>query len=255
MRVSGILSDLFGANGMRILRGLVDNVPRETILASLTSHVRRHVNQLCDVLTAELDDCSIFLLRDQLEAFDDATRRLERYDEVINDGLAEHQDQINLMMTIPGINRASACAILIEIGPDITVFSSRRQIAAWAGLCPGNNESAGKRRSGRTRRGNTTLREVLIECAQGAARTRNCQFRGYHKGLTVRRGYCKATVATAHKMLRVIYSVLKSGVPYHDPETDYEAAMVQRNAQRWITMLKKHGIDPATWSGRTRTVA
>ena len=255
VRVSGILSDLFGANGMRILRGLVDNVPRETILASLTSHVRRHVNQLCDVLTAELDDCSIFLLRDQLEAFDDATRRLERYDEVINDGLAEHHDQINLMMTIPGINRASACAILIEIGPDITVFSSRRQIAAWAGLCPGNNESAGKRRSGRTRRGNTTLREVLIECAQGAARTRNCQFRGYHKGLTVRRGYCKASVATAHKMLRVIYSVLKSGVPYHDPETDYEAAMVQRNAQRWITMLKKHGIDPTTWSGRTRTVA
>ena len=56
-------------------------------------------------------------------------------------------------------------------------------------------------------------------------------------------------------MLRVIYSVLKSGVPYHDPETDYEAAMVQRNAQRWITMLKKHGIDPTTWSGRTRTVA
>ena len=169
VRVSGILSDLFGANGIRILRGLVENVPRETILASLTSHVRRHVNQLCDVLTAELDDCSIFLLRDQLEAFDDATRRLERYDEVINDGLAEHHDQINLMMTIPGINRASACAILIEIGPDITVFSSRRQIAAWAGLCPGNNESAGKRRSGRTRRGNTTLREVLIECAQGAA--------------------------------------------------------------------------------------
>ena len=167
VRVSGILSDLFGANGIRILRGLVENVPRETILASLTSHVRRHVNQLCDVLTAELDDCSIFLLRDQLEAFDDATRRLERYDEVINDGLAEHHDQINLMMTIPGINRASACAILIEIGPDITVFSSRRQIAAWAGLCPGNNESAGKRRSGRTRRGNTTLREVLIECAQG----------------------------------------------------------------------------------------
>ena len=254
VRVSGILSDLFGANGIRILRGLVENVPRETILASLTSHVRRHVNQLCDVLTAELDDCSIFLLRDQLEAFDDATRRLERYDEVINDGLAEHHDQINLMMTIPGINRASACAILIEIGPDITVFSSRRQIAAWAGLCPGNNESAGKRRSGRTRRGNTTLREVLIECAQGAARTRNCQFRGYHKGLTVRRGYCKASVATAHKMLRVIYSVLKSGVPYHDPETDYEVAMVQRNAQRWITMLKKHGIDPTTWSGRTRTV-
>ena len=218
--------------------------------------MRRHVNQLCDVLTAELDDCSIFLLRDQLEAFDDATRRLERYDEVINDGLAEHQDQINLMMTIPGINRASACAILIEIGPDITVFSSRRQIAAWAGLCPGNNESAGKRRSGRTRRGNTTLREGGPHRMCPRRRTDpELPVPRLPQGPTVRRGYCKASVATAHKMLRVIYSVLKSGVPYHDPETDYEAAMVQRNAQRWITMLKKHGIDPATWSGRTRTVA
>ena len=64
-----------------------------------------------------------------------------------------------------------------------------------------------------------------------------------------------ARPASPPQMLRVIYSVLKSGVPYHDPETDYEAAMVQRNAQRWITMLKKHGIDPTTWSGRTRTVA
>ncbi|MCY4608225.1 MAG: IS110 family transposase [bacterium] len=86
-------------------------------------------------------------------------------------------------MAIPGINRTSACAILIELGPDITVFTSRRHLAAWAGLCPGNNEGAGKRRSGRTRRCNTTLREVLIECAQGATRTRNCQFRGYHKAL------------------------------------------------------------------------
>ncbi len=244
VRVSGILSDLFGTNGMRIMRGLIDKEPRTTILASLTRHVRRHDDTLLDVLNATLDDYSLFLLRDQLDAFDTATERLARYDDVIDAGLAAYETQIELLMAIPGINRTSACAILIELGPDITVFTSRRHLAAWAGLCPGNNESAGKRRSGRTRRGNTTLREVLIECAQGAARTRNCQFRGYHKALALRRGYCKATVATAHKMIRVIWCVLKNGVFYIDPETDYEAAMVQRNAPRWIRMLKKHGIDP-----------
>ena len=244
VRVSGILSNLFGANGMRIMRGLVDNQPREAILASLTHHVRRHDDKLLDVLNAELDEMGLFLLRDQLDAFDAATERLARYDAVINAGLAEHETQIELLMAIPGIDRTSASAILIELGPDISAFASRRHLAAWAGLCPGNNESAGKRRSGRTRRGNTTLREVLIECAQGAARTRNCQFQGYHKALAVRRGYCKATVATAHKMIRVIYCVLKNGIVYLDPETDYEAAMVQRNAPRWIRMLKKHGIDP-----------
>lgn len=244
VRVSGILSNLFGANGMRIMRGLVDNQPRQAILASLTHHVRRHDDKLLDVLNAELDEMGLFLLRDQLDAFDAATERLARYDAVIDAGLAEYTTQIELLMAIPGIDRTSASAILIELGPDISAFASRRHLAAWAGLCPGNNESAGKRRSGRTRRGNTTLREVLIECAQGAARTRNCQFQGYHKALAVRRGYCKATVATAHKMIRVIYCVLKNGIVYLDPETDYEAAMVQRNAPRWIRMLKKHGIDP-----------
>ncbi len=109
-----------------------------------------------------------------------------------------------------------------------------------------NNQSAGKRRHGRTRRGNLTLREVLIECAHAAARTHHCQFRGYHKALTVRRGYKRATVATAHKLLRVIYAVLKANAPYRDPETDYEAQLVKRNAPRWIRMLRKYRIDPAT---------
>ena len=149
-------------------------------------------------------------------------------------------------MTIPGIDRVSAGAILVELGPDIGAFASARHCAAWAGLCPGNNESAGKRRSGRTRRGNTTLREVLVECAHAAARTHDCQFRGYHKALTVRRGYKRATVATAHKLLRVIHCVLKTNAPYRDPETDCEALMVKRNAPRWIRMLEKYRIDPAT---------
>ncbi len=126
-----------------------------------------------------------FLLRDQLRAFHDANARLAHYDRCLADGLAEFRDRIHLRMTIPGIDRASA--ILVELGPDIGVFASRRHCAAWAGLCPGNNQSAGKRRHGRTRRGNLTLREVLIECAHAAARTHHCRFRGYYKALTVRR--------------------------------------------------------------------
>ena len=255
VRVGGILSDLFGANGTRILEGLVAGEPRDAILASLSHHVRSRTEELCDALSAQLDEPSRFVLHDLLHAFHHATERLADYDAVLGEGLSECEDQLDLLMTIPGIDRASARAILIELGPDIGVFASRRHCAAWAGLCPGNNESAGKRRSGRTRRGNTTLREVLIECAHGAARTHHCQFRGYHKALTVRRGFKRATVATAHKMLRVIFRVLTTRTPYRDPETDYEAMMVKRNAPRWIAMLKKHGIDPATWSPRMPAAA
>ena len=162
--------------------------------------------------------------------------------------MSDFREQIDLLSTIPGTDRYSACAIVIELGPDIRVFPSRRHCAAWAGLCPGNNESAGKRRANGSRHGNTTLPEIVIECAHGAAHTKDCQFEGFSKALTVRRGSKRAIVPTANKMLRVIYAVLKTGRPYRDPQTDYEAIMVQRNAPRWITMLQKHDTDPLTGS-------
>lgn len=255
VRVGGILSDLFGANGLRILEGLAAGRARAEILEGLSHHVRRHAERLCDALSAELGPDGRFLLHDQLRAFHQVNNRLAEYDRRLGDGLAGYRDRIDLLMTIPGIDRASAAAILVELGPDISAFASARHCAAWAGVCPGNNESAGKRRAARTRRGNIALREVLIECAQAAARTHHCQFRGYHKALTVRRGYKRATVATAHKLLRVIHSVLKNDTPYRDPQTDYEAIMVKRNAPRWVRMLKKYRIDPATGAINPPTAA
>ena len=97
-----------------------------------------------------------------------------------------------------------------------------------------------------------TLRTLLVECAHSAVRTHHCQFQGYHKALTVRRGKKRATVATAHKLLRILYRMLATGQPYRDPHTDYEALMVKRNAPRWIRRLKQHGIDPATGARRIR---
>ena len=241
LRVGGILSDLLGVNGRRILDGLVAGQAPEDILATLSGHVRVHRDALGDALNAPLRPQARFVLEDQLAAFENAAARIADYDAVIRDHLAPYQPQIDLLMTLPGIDQSSAGAILIELGPDIRVFPSARHCAAWAGLAPGNNESAGKRRHGNTRKGNPHLRTLLVECAHGAARTHHCQFRGYHKALTVRRGKKRATVATAHKLLRILYRMLITGQPYRDPHTDYEALMVKRNAPRWIKMLKKYG--------------
>ena len=93
----------------------------------------------------------------------------------------------------------------------------------------------------------------MIECAQAAARSKGCQFKGYHKALTVRRGYKRATVAVANKMLRIVWGMLSTGELYHDPETDYEAMMVMRNAPRWIRMLRKYGVTAG--SGERRAAA
>lgn len=246
LRVGGILSDLFGVNGRRILEGLVAGLSPEDILATLSGHVRGRLASLGDALSAPLRPDARFVLNDQLAAFDNAQARIAGYDAFIHQQLAPYQSQLDLLMTLPGIDHSAACALLIELGPDIRVFPSARHCAAWAGLAPGNNESAGKRRHGRTRKGNPHLRTLLVECAHGAARTNHCQFQGYHKALTVRRGYKRATVATAHKLLRTLYRMLITGQPYQDPHTDYEALMVKRNAPRWIRMLKQHGIDPTT---------
>ena len=239
VRIGVALTDIFGKNGRRILDGLVNRLHPIEILASLSAHVRRKLDLLGDALRLTLGETEHLLLADLLREHDAVSRRVHDFDRRLDQALAPYAEQLRLLETLPGIDRTAACAILSETGADPhRVFGNAQRLAAWAGLCPGNNESAGKRRSGRTRRGNQTLRAVLIECAHAAARTNNCQFQAYHQALTRKRGYKRAIVATAHKLLRCLFAVLRDGTPYRDPDTDYEALLVLRNAPRWLRKLQ-----------------
>ncbi|MDM8551653.1 transposase [Desulfobacterales bacterium HSG2] len=130
--------------------------------------------------------------------------------------------------------------LLAEIGVDMSQFKNRNHLSSWAGMCPGNNESAGKRRSGKTRKGNQNVRTLLCEIANAAIKT-DSQFKGFYKGLVIRRGHKRAIIAAGHKILKTAHAMLKDKVPYKDPETDYEEMPVRKNAPRWITALKKYG--------------
>ena len=242
VRVGGVLSDVFGTNGQRILDGLARGLDPKAILASLSHHVAHKLERLGDALSLELSTVERLVLCDLLGEHDALLERIGELDRDIDSALEPFRERVMLLQTIPGIDRPSACAILAEIGPDLDAFGSAERLAAWAGVCPGNDRSAGKRRSARARMGNKALRAVLVECAHGAARTHGCQFRGYHKALMVRRGYKRAIVATAHKLLRVLYVVLRDARPYQDPEADYEQLLVRRNAPRWIRMLHRYGL-------------
>ena len=242
IRIGGILSRaVTGMNGRRIIEGLIAGETRETILSLLSYHVRRRLNELGDALSVELDEHSRWIVADLLEQFDAATARIDRIDARIAESLTEYEAIIQLLETVPGINRVSAMAILIELGPAMSVFPSARHCAAWAGICPGNNESAGKRRSGRLRRGNATLRAVLVECAHAAVRTRDCQFRSYHESLKCRIGYKRSVVAVAHKQLRTMFAMMRDGRAYQDPGIDYEEISIGRRAPRWLQKLAKYG--------------
>ena len=240
IRIGGILCDVFGWNGRRILDGLTEGMESEAIIASLSSHVSGKVCDIESALGAKLNPSDRFILQDLLLEHDCLEQRIRELEREISKGLCASEEKLELLQTIPGVDHSSACAILTEIGPDPGVFPSAKHLASWSGLCSGNNESAGKRKSSRTPMGSKTLKTVMIECAHGAARTKDCQFHSYCKLLTARRGYRRAIVATAHKLLRTVYAVLRDMKPYYDKEADYEALMIMRNAPRWIEMLKKH---------------
>lgn len=148
-----------------------------------------------------------------------------------------------MLQTIPGIDAPAAAQILIEIGDDMQIFRTPAQLASWAALCPGNHQSAGKRKSGRTRRANPIIRYLLCECAAAASRT-NSSLRSWFQQLKVRRSYKKCIIALAHKMIRLIFILISRKTPYIDPNIDYAQLSAAKNAPRWIKQLKKIGRWP-----------
>jgi transposase len=155
--------------------------------------------------------------------------------------LKAYEPQLRLLQTIPGIDLQGAAMLLVEIGADMSNFASAERLASWVGICPGNNESAGKRKSGKIRKGNAWVRRLLCEFAQAAARTR-CSLKAKFDSLVIRKGRKKSVVALAHKMLRIIFAMLSTASHYQDKTVDYEALNVARNAPRWLKMLRKHGF-------------
>ncbi len=255
LRLGGALSDIFGRNGRKILAGLTAGNSPDEILATLSGHVRHKRELLAQVLQAKLDAHAVWKLGDLLRTHEAANASIAELDARLAEGLSELEEQVRLLETVPGIDRGSACAILVELGPDLSAFDKTANVAAWAGLAPGNNESAGKRRSGRLRRGNATLRATLAECAHGAVRSKGSQFHGHHNALKAHMPYKRAILATAHKLLRTIVAMLREQRPYIDPGIDYDKLVVDRNAARWLRKLEEHGYIERARSGGPQPAA
>jgi len=155
--------------------------------------------------------------------------------------LHECEPEIELLDTIPGISRRVAEVLLAEIGADVRRFPTAHHLASWAGVCPGNNESAGKRKSGKTRKGSRWLRQVLVEAAQAAARGKHTYLGAQYRRLAPRRGAKKAIIAVAHSILVIVYHVLLRHAPYRDLGTNYfderDRDSVQRRLVRRLERL------------------
>jgi transposase len=180
-----------------------------------------------------------------MQHIEDIEARIGRFDARLLAELAPERNALELLQTLPGVDLIGAAMLLVEIGSDMEAFGSADRLASWVGICPGNNESAGKRKSGRARKGNLYVRRLLCEFAHAASRTQSV-FKSKFQALVIRRGYKRAIIAIGHKILRTIFFMLKRREHYRDSATDYEALSVQRNAPRWIKALSKFGyITPA----------
>ena len=244
IKLGAVVSDIHGVSARAMVRGLIEGQSEAMLLAHARGALKRKTDALAASLDGDLSERHLFVLRHLDHSIDQMQRQLADIDAFLMRAMQPYAWAHGLLQTIPGIDQIAAALILIEIGDDMARFGAPERLASWAALSPGNHESAGKRKSGRTRHGNNTIRFILCECANAARMTKSTLAAKY-KSLTVRKSHKKAIVAVAHKMIRLIYVLLTRKEPYLDQRIDYAAMSAAKNAPRWIKQLKAIGKWPA----------
>ena len=244
IRLAVVVSDIHGQSARAMIKGILAGQPPEEVLKLASRRLKASREELYDALQGELTASHVFVLDELLRHIEELEARIARFDARLLAELASEHNALALLQTLPGVDVIGAAMLLVEIGSDMSVFGTPDRLASWVGMCPGNNESAGKRQSGRIRKGNPYVRRLLCEFAHAASHTRSA-FQSKFQLLIVRRGYKRAIVALAHKMLRTLFFMLKRGEYYRDSATNYEQLSVQRNASRWIKALTRFGFIPA----------
>ena len=233
VRLGVVVSDLHGQSARAMIKGILQGQAPNEVLALASRRLKASREVLHDALQGELTASHLFVLDELLRHIKELEARIARFDARLLHELASEHNALALLQTLPGVDTIGAAMLLVEIGSDMSIFGNPDRLASWVGICPGNNESAGKRKSGRVRKGNPYVRRLLCEFAHAASRTKSA-FHAKFQSLIVRRGHKRAIVALAHKMLRTIFFMLKRGDYYRDSATSYEQLSVQRNASRWI---------------------
>ena len=241
IRLGVVVSDVHGQSARAMIKALIANKTPQEVLKFASRRLKASREELFDALQGELTESHRFVLNELMQHIEEIEQRIARFDQRLLAGLESEHNWLVLLQTLPGVDLIGAAMLLVEIGNNMDAFGSADRLCSWVGICPGNNESAGKHKSGRTRKGNAYVRRLLCEFAHAASRTTSA-FKAKFSSLIVRRGYKRAIVALGHKILRTIFFMFKRRQHYRDSATDYEKLSVQRNAARWIKTLIQHGF-------------
>jgi transposase len=215
LKLASVATDILGVSGRAMLGALVEGTTDPGVLADLArGKLRKKLPALRQALAGRFRPHHAFLVGQLLAHVDYLDEAITTVSEEIEARLAPFEAHLTRLDTVPGIARRTAEVIIAEIGVDMTVFPNEHHLASWAGMCPGNNESAGKHKSGKTRKGDRWLRTALVEAAAAAIRTKDSALAARYRRVMRHRGHKKAVVAVAHAMLRAVYHVLADGTPY-----------------------------------------
>ena len=253
LKLTAVVSNVAGVSGRAILAALLDGEEDVTVLADLAKgKLRKKRDQLERALSGRLQPHHRFLLTELLTQIDGLDEAIARFDAEIAKRCAvnEAEDVVELLDTIPGIGRAMAELLVAEVGLDMRKFPTPAHLAAWAGVAPGSNESAGRQRSGRTRKGNAWLKTALVQAAHGAARMKGTALAAQYQRVAARRGAKRAIMAVAHRLLIIAYHVIARREPYRELGADYlERRRPAAAVDRLVRRLRQLGFEVTVSAG------
>jgi len=244
IKLSSVASKVLTASGRDMIEALVAGTRDPEVLAEMArGRMRPKIPQLVEALQGRFGPEHALVATRMLARIDHAEEVVTSLSAQIKEVIAPWEHQVDLLVTIPGVGRRIAEVIVAEIGPDMGRFATSAHLASWAGMCPGNNESAGKHRSGKTRKGSRWLRVALVEAAHAAARSKGTYLSSQYARLRGRRGPAKAAVAVGHSILVIAYHIISNQERYSDLGADYFIARQSKETykNRLVAQLERMG--------------
>jgi len=235
IKLASVATDILGVSSRAMIERMIAGESDPTQLAELArSRLRGKMPQLRLALEGKITDHHRFMLGVLWKHLQFLEQLIEELEERIDVMTRPFSEEIDRLKQIPGIERRVAQTLMAEIGPDMAPFPSEAHLASWAGVCPGNNQSAGKRKSGRTTKGSRWLRQALVQAAWGASRSKNTYLAAQYSRLARRRGRKRAAVAVGHSILRIVYHMLKHKLDFQDLGPDYFDRLNPERLQRHL---------------------
>jgi transposase len=243
IKLASVASNVFGVSGVLMLKALIAGNTGASAIAELAKgRLRKKLGELTLALEGRIEEHHRFILAMQIERIQEIDAHVANLDGRLFAKMEPYAEIHARLTEIPGVDRIVAAVIIAELGVDMTVFADEHHLASWAGVCPGNNESAGKRKSGRARKGNPHLRAVLVQAATGAGRTGGTYLKDKYHRLRARRGPKRAALAVAHKILISAYHLIRTAVPYRELGAAYlDDVSRNRTTRSLVRRLERMG--------------